>query len=208
MVTHSPQITTTERVQVDRRYLRLKSTLDWLLALILLIVLAPIMLFIALLIRLDSRGPACYRQQRVGQGKQPFTILKFRTMRSDTPDLSTEEMQRRGLNPVTRVGKVLRKTSLDELPQLLNILRGEMSFIGPRPALPSQVDVNTRRELFGVHQVRPGITGLAQVMGRDDLDTDTKVNYDADYCRRMSLWFDARLIIMTFAAIISSHGNK
>ena len=199
---------TTTPVIINTAYQRVKHVLDWLAALVMLLVLSPLLLLIALLIRLDSRGPALYRQQRIGQGGLPFTIFKFRSMRIDAPVLSTEEMQRLGWNPITRLGNLLRKTSLDELPQLLNILRGEMSFIGPRPALPSQVDVNTLRESRGVHQARPGITGLAQVMGRDDLDTETKVNYDTEYCRQLSLGRDIKLIFLTFAAIVSSRGNK
>ena len=160
-------------------YQRVKYALDAVVALLLLIILAPFLLLLALLIMLDSPGPAIYRQQRVGKDGHPFTMLKFRSMKIDTPELSTEEMQRRGIKPHTRFGKLIRQTSLDELPQLINIIKGEMSFIGPRPALPSQDDVNVLREKMGVHALRPGITGLAQVMGRDNLDTTTKVSYDA-----------------------------
>lgn len=181
--------------------------LDFVFALLLLIILAPILLLIGLCIRLDSPGAAIYCQQRVGKLGKLFKILKFRTMKIDTPCLSTEEMQRLGHKP-TRVGGLLRKTSLDELPQLVNILKGEMSFIGPRPALSTQTDVNTLREEMGVHSVRPGITGLAQVMGRDDLDTVTKVNYDADYCRKMSFWYDISILFATFKAVFSARGNK
>jgi len=208
METQLYQMPVTESVQVDRLYLRIKAEIDRLFALIMLIILAPFMLLIALLIRLSSHGPAIYRQQRVGQKQQLFTICKFRTMRIDTPVLSTEEIQRSGINRVTRVGNILRKTSLDELPQLINILRGEMSFIGPRPALQSQVDLNIKREFLGVHQIRPGVTGLAQVRGRDNLDTETKVTYDAEYCRRMSFWFDLKIVLLTILAILSSRGNK
>jgi len=191
-----------------RPYLRVKAVLDFIGALAVLLVLSPFMVLIALLIRLDSAGPALYRQQRVGRNGRLFTIYKFRTMRIDAPVLSTEEMQRRGLKPFTRIGPFLRATSLDELPQLFNILAGEMSFIGPRPALPSQVDVNTLREREGADQVRPGITGFAQVMGRDDLDTTTKVAYDAEYCDRMAFGFDCFILLKTFSAVLSARGNK
>ena len=134
--------------------------------------------------------------------------MKVRTLQVGTPDLSTAEMQSQQHIPITRVGGVLRKSSLDELPQIWNVLNGTMSFIGPRPALPSQTDVNTRRVECGVDAVRPGITGLAQVMGRDELDVETKVNYDAEYCRRMSPGFDLWIVGQTFAAVKSARGNK
>ncbi len=185
-----------------------KATMDLVLAILLLIALAPVLLVLAVLICLDSPGPALYRQQRVGMSGKAFTIYKFRTMHVGTPVLSTEEMQCLGLNSVTRVGRLLRKTSLDELPQLLNILKGEMSFIGPRPALLTQTDVNILREQTGADAVRPGITGLAQVMGRDDLDVPTKVHYDAEYCRQLSLRQDCRILLLTLAAVKSARGNK
>lgn len=190
------------------RYQRVKAVLDVLAALVLVIVFSPILLLVAVAIIIDDPGPSIYRQQRVGRNGNLFTILKFRSMRIGTPSISTEEMQRSGINPFTRIGPLLRKTSLDELPQLFNILRGEMSFIGPRPALPSQTDVNTLRHEMGVHAVRPGISGLAQVMGRDDLDTGTKVRYDAEYCDNISLAFDLKLFWLTFATIFTGRGNK
>lgn len=186
----------------------LKNALDRGLAAVLTLVFGPLMLFIALAIRLDSRGPAIYRQARIGKFGKTFTMFKFRTMKVGTPVLSTEDMQRRQVIPFTRLGPMLRKTSLDELPQLFNILQGEMSFVGPRPALPTQTDVNALREKNGVNRIRPGITGLAQVMGRDDLDTETKVGYDSDYCRRMHLGFDIKIVLMTVSAVISRRGNK
>jgi lipopolysaccharide/colanic/teichoic acid biosynthesis glycosyltransferase len=189
------------------RYQRCKATIDFWAALVLIVLLAPLFLLIGIFIRLDSPGPVIYRQRRIGRHGSAFTIFKFRSMRIDAPCLSTEELQRTGINPVTRMGALLRKTSLDELPQLFNILQGDMSFIGPRPALPTQEDVNYLRTTLGADSVRPGITGLAQVMGRDELDTVTKVNYDADYCRRMNFWYDGKIVGMTFWAIISSRGN-
>jgi lipopolysaccharide/colanic/teichoic acid biosynthesis glycosyltransferase len=190
------------------RYQRVKAVLDVLAALVLVIVFSPILLLVAVAIIIDDPGPSIYRQQRVGRNGNLFTILKFRSMRIGTPSISTEEMQRSGINPFTRIGPLLRKTSLDELPQLFNILRGEMSFIGPRPALPSQVLVNEMRERAGVDILVPGITGLAQVMGRDDLADDVKVAYDAEYADRMSFLFDLRILGLTFKAVVTSRGNK
>lgn len=189
-------------------YQHIKFVIDFVLALILTVLSAPLLIIIAILISFDSVGPIIYSQKRIGYMGKEFTIFKFRSMKVDAPCISTEEMQQLGYNPVTRIGYLLRKTSLDELPQLFNILKCEMSFVGPRPALPTQEDVNSLREKFGIHKLRPGITGLAQVKGRDDLDTETKVKYDAEYCRKMSLWFDVWIVIMTFLAIFSSRGNK
>lgn len=191
-----------------RRYQPLKHTLDHLLALILLVPLAPILVLVAVAIRLESRGPALYQQTRVGQFGRHFTIYKFRSMKIDTPTLSTEEMQLQNFDPFTRIGPFLRKSNLDELPQIFNILKGEMSFIGPRPALPSQHDVNALRREMKVEMARPGITGLAQVRGRDDLDTVTKVECDAQYCRTMSPVIDAGIIFYTIGAVLTGRGNK
>ncbi len=192
----------------SRHYRALKHTLDLLAALALLFPLLPLLGVLCLAIRLDSRGPALYRQKRVGRFGRTFIILKLRSMKSDTPVLSTEEMERAGISPFTRLGPLLRRSNLDELPQIFNILKGEMSFIGPRPALPTQTDVNELRAKQGVASARPGITGLAQVMGRDDLATPAKVEYDARYCRELSLRLDARILLSTVGAVFSGRGNK
>jgi lipopolysaccharide/colanic/teichoic acid biosynthesis glycosyltransferase len=191
-----------------RRYQVLKHAVDFCVAVLLLLVFWPLLLLLVVAIRLESRGPAVYRQVRVGQFGEPFTIFKFRSMKIDTPVLSTEEMQRQGLTPFTRLGPFLRKSNLDEFPQLLNILKGDMSFVGPRPALPSQTDVNELRREMGVEIARPGITGLAQARGRDDLDTVTKVTYDAEYCRTMSLGRDIAISLETFGTVLTARGNK
>lgn len=161
-------------VRVPKGYQAVKRVIDLVLALAFLVVFGPILLLIALIVRLDSAGPAIYRQARVGRLGALFTFYKYRTMRVGTPVLSTEDMQRQQIKPYTRIGPFLRKSSFDELPQLFNIIKGEMSFVGPRPALPSQTDVNELRKLYGVDAVRPGITGLAQARGRDDLDVETR----------------------------------
>ena len=197
-----------ESVLSALRYQSIKHLLDWIFAALLLIPLLPLLGLLALLIRLESRGPAIYRQTRVGRDHRHFTIFKFRSMKFDTPTLSTEEMQQQTFNPYTRSGPFLRRSNLDELPQIFNILRGEMSFIGPRPALPSQSDVNTLRHRMGVEMARPGITGLAQVRGRDDLDVATKVFYDAQYCRTMNLKTDLTILAHTVVAVLNGRGNK
>lgn len=189
-------------------YHAIKPVLDLLVALVMLVVLGPLMLLVAIIVRLDSRGPAIYCQERVGASGKHFTMLKFRTMKVGTPVLSTADMQKQPEIPYTRLGPFLRKTNLDELPQLLNVLVGQMSFVGPRPALPSQTDVVTLRVERAADRARPGITGLAQVMGRDDLDVQTKVSYDAEYCAGMSFFLDLKILSMTIGAVLSARGNK
>lgn len=190
------------------KYQILKTTVDTVVSLLMLLILLPVLLIIALVIRLDSKGPAIYKQNRVGKSGKSFVMWKFRTMYTDTPVLSTEDMQKQSFDPYTGVGKFLRKTSIDEIPQLVNVLMGQMSLIGPRPALPTQDDVNSLRESAGVHKLKPGMTGLAQVMGRDELPADQKVAYDSEYLQKMSFCFDLKIIYLTFSAVTSARGNK
>ncbi|WP_161882065.1 hybrid nucleoside-diphosphate sugar epimerase/sugar transferase [Deinococcus alpinitundrae] len=192
----------------QKLYLLLRTLLEKIAATLGLIVLLPIYLFLAILIRLDSPGPAIFRQERAGRLHQPFKIYKFRTMRSDAPNLSTEEMQQSGLKVITRLGAFLRRTSLDELPQLLNVLKGEMSFIGPRPALMTQYPVLHLREQTGVDQLLPGITGHAQVTGRDNLSDKEKVERDSYYLKRLGPKMDWRILKITLNSILSGVGNK
>ena len=195
-------------IRSDTPYLKFKMIVDKVLAFTLIIALVPLVLLIAFIIRIDSAGPMFYKQKRVGSYGKHFVLYKFRTMKIGTPTLSTEEMQKLNYIPITRFGQILRKTSLDELPQLINILKGEMSFIGPRPALPSQIDVNTLREKYGVYKIPPGLTGLAQVMGRDDIDAKTKVDYDFSYCRNICLAMDVYVLFLTVKAVLTARGNK
>lgn len=185
-----------------------KRVFDILIALPSLLILSPLFAIIAVAIRLTSPGPALFRQQRVGRDGAIFTLFKFRTMYIGTPDLPTSEMTKRAVSPVTPLGKFLRRTSLDELPQLFNILRGEMSLVGPRPALPSQTLVNTLREQAGVHDLLPGITGWAQINGRDDLSDQRKVEHDAYYRAHVSPGLDLTIILRTFLAVFTGQGNR
>lgn len=189
-------------------YCLLKHALDLVMGLLMLVVLSPLLLVVALVVWLDSGMPVIYRQVRVGRFEKPFTIYKFRTMKTGTPVLSTADMQQQSCIPFTRVGQLLRKTNLDELPQLFNIIRGEMSFIGPRPALTTQDDVNSMRRQSGVDAIRPGLTGYAQATGRDDLDSTTKVARDAEYLHRMGLLFDLKILALTVAAVCTARGSK
>lgn len=185
-----------------------KRAIDFLLALTALILLAPLMLAVALAIKLTSPGPVLFCQRRVGIHKSLFTIYKFRTMRTDTPkDAPTHLLQ----NPerfITAPGRFLRASSLDELPQLINILRGDMAFVGPRPALWNQDDLIAARDLVGANDVRPGLTGWAQINGRDELPIDVKARYDGEYVRKMSLVFDLRCFFGTFLSVLRRDGVR
>lgn len=184
----------------------LKRLLDILLASAGIIVLAVPMGIIAVAIKADSKGPVFFKQKRVGLNKDYFEILKFRTMRIDTPhDVPTHELS----DPqkwITKVGKILRKTSLDELPQLFNIFKGEMSVIGPRPALWNQFDLIEERDKYNANSVRPGLTGLAQISGRDELEIPLKAKLDGEYVNKMSFTFDCKCFLKTIKSVLKSEG--
>lgn len=160
---------------------------------------------IAILIKLDSKGPIIFKQKRVGLNGEFFEIYKFRTMRTGTPNLPTDQMLKMP-SPVTRVGTVLRKTSADELPQLVNVLLGHMSLVGPRPALYNQTELTALREKNGVLRFPPGITGWAQINGRDELEDQVKVDFDKWYCNNWNYLLDWRIIFSTFGAVFSKRG--
>lgn len=185
-----------------RRYLGVKYTLDFVGALITLVVCSPIFLLVGLLIRIDSPGRSVFTQQRIGALSHEFTIYKFRTMRQDTPDLATDLIAPMQTDYTTRIGRLLRRTGIDELPNLLNVLHGDMSLVGPRPALYNQYElIDLRRQTLG-DQVRPGLTGWAQINGRDSITLDEKVRLDAFYVRNCSFMLDVRILINT-AAVLS-----
>jgi len=180
--------------------------MDFLLSFIGLIVLSPIFLIIIILIKLDSKGPILFKQKRVGKNKKHFNILKFRTMRIDTPkDMPTHLLA----NPeqwITKMGKFLRKTSLDELPQIINILKGDMSIIGPRPALWNQFDLIEERDKYGANNIYPGLTGYAQIKGRDELEIFDKAKLDGYYVSHMGLWLDIKVFFGTIFSVLKSDG--
>ena len=182
-----------------------KRLLDIIFSLILTVLLAPFLLLIALLIRLESKGSPIFAQKRVGQNSKSFTIYKFRTMRIDTPDVPTNEFNDRD-KYITKMGKFLRVTSLDELPQLFNILKGDMSFVGPRPPLFSQEWLVANRKEHGVDKFKPGITGWAQINGRDDIDDEQKFEYDLYYKQNHSLLLDFKIVLITFLQVIKREG--
>lgn len=187
-------------------YLKIKRLIDIILSGLGLIILAPVFLLLIIAIKVDSKGPVLFKQKRVGINKSHFNILKFRTMRIDTPsDMPTHLLD----NPdqwITKVGKFLRKTSLDELPQIWNIFIGEMSIIGPRPALWNQYDLIEERDKYGANDIPVGLTGWAQINGRDELPIEEKAELDGEYVRRRSLWFDAICFLGTITAVLRRKG--
>ena len=184
----------------------MKRIVDLSFSLILLVLLSPIFILFSLWIKLDSKGPILFRQKRIGIDRKHFIIYKFRTMRVDTPNVATDIIDHNKYN--TQSGRILRKTSLDEIPQLINILKGDMSFVGPRPALYNQYELIEMREKAVVHQVRPGITGLAQVHGRDNISDREKVFWDTEYVTKNSLILDFKILMNTFVTIFNTDNVK
>jgi O-antigen biosynthesis protein WbqP len=187
-------------------YLKFKRFYDFVLSFIGLIVLSPVFLLILVLIKLDSKGPVLFKQKRIGRNKKHFYILKFRTMRIDTPKDTPTHMLENPEKWITNVGKFLRKTSLDELPQIINIINGDMSIIGPRPALWNQFDLIEERDKYDVHKLYPGLTGYAQINGRDELPISDKAKLDGYYVEHISLWLDIKIFFGTIKSIFKSEG--
>lgn len=184
----------------------IKRSIDFILSFVGIVVLSPLFLILILCIKCTSPGPIFFKQKRVGVHKSYFSIYKFRTMRIDTPkDCPTHLLE----NPdqyITSVGKFLRKTSLDELPQLINILKGDMAIVGPRPALWNQYDLIEERDKYYANDVLPGLTGWAQVNGRDELEIDVKAKLDGEYVEHMSFGFDCKCFLMTIASVLKHEG--
>ena len=185
-----------------------KRILDFILSLAATIVLAIPMGIIALWIKADSPGPVFFKQRRVGKGKTHFNILKFRTMRGDTPHDVPTHLLKNADSYITKSGAFLRKTSLDELPQIYNILAGQMSIIGPRPALYNQYDLIDARDKVHANDIRPGLTGLAQINGRDELPIPVKARLDGEYVRNMSFGFDLKCFFGTFLSVLRRDGVR
>ena len=183
-----------------------KRGIDVFLSFMACIVLSPFYLLIMLAIKIASKGPVFFKQKRIGKDCKEFNILKFRTMRIDTPhDMPTHLLE----NPeqyITKVGKILRKTSLDELPQLWNILKGDMSFVGPRPLISSEIRAHRVRLEYGVYTFRPGLTGLAQIKGRDSISLMKKMKYDKEYCDNWSLKLDLQILLQSVSVVFKQEG--
>lgn len=187
-------------------YLKIKRFIDILLSILGIIMLSPVFLVLIIAIKIDSPGPVLFKQKRVGIHKKHFYILKFRTMRIDTPkDMPTHLLD----NPnqwITKVGKFLRKTSLDELPQIINILLGDMAIVGPRPALWNQYDLIEERDKYGANDVPVGLTGWAQINGRDELEIDVKARLDGEYAEKIGFMMDVRCFFGTIFTVLRSDG--
>lgn len=182
-----------------------KRVFDFILSLLASIILIPIFLIIALAVVIDDPGPVFFKQKRIGKNKKIFWLHKFRTMKVKTPDIPTHLLE----NPeqyITRVGKFLRKTSLDELPQVWDILFNKMSIIGPRPALWNQDDLVAERDKYGANDVKPGLTGWAQINGRDELEIPVKAKLDGEYVEKMSFAFDCKCFFGTIKSVLKSDG--
>lgn len=180
--------------------------IDIILSLTALIVLLPVFLIVIIIIKLDSKGPVLFKQKRVGIYKSHFYILKFRTMKIDTPKEMPTHLLENPEQYVTRVGKILRKVSLDELPQIWNIFVGQMSIVGPRPALWNQYDLINERDKFGANDVLPGLTGWAQVNGRDELSIKSKAKLDGEYVQNIGHWMDIKCLLLTIKKVVTSDG--
>ena len=187
-------------------YRYFKRVIGFVISLIGFIVLIPVFLILIVCIKLDSKGPILFKQRRIGLHKKEFNILKFRTMKIDTPkDTPTHLLE----NPdmyITKVGKFLRKTSLDELPQIINIIKGDMCIVGPRPALWNQYDLIEERDKYGANDIVPGLTGWAQINGRDELPIDVKAKLDGEYVKRCSFGFDVKCFFLTFVNVLKRDG--
>ncbi|MFA6308373.1 MAG: sugar transferase [Clostridia bacterium] len=187
-------------------YLIIKRILDVFLSLIALVVILPLFLMIIIAIKADSKGPVFFRQKRIGIYKSKFLMYKFRTMKTDAPKDKPTHLLKKPVFYVTGVGKYLRKTSLDELPQFINILMGQMTLIGPRPALWNQYDLIAARDEYNANGVKPGLTGLAQISGRDKLDIHKKAKLDGEYAANMGLSLDFKCFIRTFSVVLKQEG--
>lgn len=187
-------------------YLVVKKIADRFLAFLGLLLLSPVFVLLIIIIKLDSKGPVLFKQKRIGIHKKSFYILKFRTMRTDTPKDTPTHLLGNPEQYITRVGKFLRKTSLDELPQIINILKGDMAVVGPRPALWNQFDLIAERDKYGANDILPGLTGWAQINGRDELPIDVKARLDGEYVEKMGFCMDIRCILGTIISVMKQDG--
>ncbi|MPM07054.1 UDP-glucose:undecaprenyl-phosphate glucose-1-phosphate transferase [bioreactor metagenome] len=188
------------------KYLKAKRVIDLILSVLAAVILSPVFLILFIAIKLDTPGPIFFKQKRVGINKTHFNILKFRTMRIDTPKDTPTHLLGNPDQYITKVGKFLRKTSLDELPQIFNIIKGEMAIIGPRPALWNQYDLIAERDKYNANDVRPGLTGWAQINGRDELPITVKSELDGEYIQKMNLAFDVKCFVGTITSVLKSEG--
>ena len=191
---------------MNKKYIIIKNILDFILSLLALIILLPFFCIFAIIIKLESRGPIFFKQKRIGKNKKEFYIYKFRTMRTDTPKDMPTHLLKDAESYITKSGKIFRKTRIDELPQIINILKGQMSIIGPRPALWNQYDLIEERDKYNANSIRPGLTGWAQVNGRDELEIPIKAKFDGEYVEKMSFLFDTKIFLKTIVKVFKHDG--
>lgn len=184
----------------------IKRILDFILSLIAFVILLIPFLVLVIWIKVDSKGPVLFKQKRVGINKKHFNILKFRTMRTDTPKDMPTHLLKDPDQYITKAGKFLRKTSLDELPQLINIIKGDMAIVGPRPALWNQYDLIEERDKYGANDILPGLTGWAQINGRDELEIPVKAAFDGEYVKKLSFAMDIKCILGTVKSVLKHEG--
>lgn len=187
-------------------YLTIKRMIDICLSFIAIIVLLPFLVIFSIIIKIESKGPVLFKQKRIGKNKKEFIIYKFRTMRTDTPKDMPTHMLKNADSYITKFGAFMRKTSMDELPQIINILKGDMSIIGPRPALWNQDDLIVERDKYGANDIRPGLTGWAQVNGRDELPIPVKAKFDGEYIEKISFLFDLKIFFKTIINVFKHEG--
>lgn len=185
-----------------------KPILGALACLISLIILSPLMLVLIIVIMIESPGGAFFTQKRVGKNKKHFTLYKFRTMRTDAPAETPTHLLSDPDAYITKSGKFIRKYSLDEFPQLINVIKGDMALVGPRPALWNQYDLIAERDKYSANDIRPGITGLAQIRGRDELPIDVKARYDGEYKKSISFFYDIKMLVGTITVVLKAKGIK
>ncbi len=185
-----------------------KRIIDFIFTLLGILILWPVFILMAILIKVNSKGPVFFRQKRIGRNKKHFNILKFRTMSIDTPKDVPTHMLSDPDSHITKIGGFLRKTSLDELPQIINIFIGDMSIVGPRPALYNQNDLIEQRDKYGVNKLYPGLTGWAQINGRDELAIPIKAALDGEYAEKISFLFDMKIFFKTVFSVLRSDGVK
>ena len=179
--------------------------LDVIISLLLLVLLSPLFLIIGVIIKLNSKGPVFFTQMRIGKNNELFKFYKFRTMKIGTPNVATDKLDS-SKSYITTIGKILRKTSIDELPQLINTLKGDMTFVGPRPALYNQYELKEMRTKAGVHKLLPGVTGWAQINGRDNNDDYEKTEYDIYYLNNKSFMLDIKILFRTVFKVLKAEG--
>lgn len=179
----------------------MKRVFDFIISLFALIILSPLFLLVALIILIGDGTPVLFRQKRVGKNNDLFTIYKFRTMKRGTENVASGKLENANAK-ITKFGRILRATSIDELPQLFNILNGTMSLVGPRPLIPEETEIRELREKYNVYSIRPGITGWAQVNGRDNISLEQKALLDKEYVEKQSLGFDIKILIMTVLKVL------